>query len=626
MKFRCAISALLIGLACGCASVDSRDSKERAVALARINNPVKLAQLVRESPYGDVRQGAVERIADLQVLKEIVLDGKIEKKLRENAVVQLLSRKERSAVCLEIFQQSDEPWLMYAVVADIGMEEKRLPEVMGKIHALWKDPSFSLDQRAWIYVISEGGDYSMPEDQSVLAEALTFSRHWKLVLDKVVATGDLVDADALLGLALGAHRGDKSVALWAVEKLDDAGLMTVVKRGNLQEVGGKAIKLLKSDEALLELTLDKSLPIDYRQEALSQLLGRLTAEESCRKIYLGCDEFWLADKALAKLGDVVLAEKPAIAKSLSWMKDEGVALDDRVRVYFAIPGDADFSDPVIQKVLCEMIVGAKDGGRVFERVAKHGSLTSKHEILMLADGEYDVDEAVSMWAVDLLEDDDLLAVAGKTANSKVVFKAVRTLKGQDAIAKVAKGDFGMVARLEAIKRLGRESASVLQEIVTSTDANLRNVALQRMTDLGCSTKAAEEFIRKDDEAREAEKAQLQELRNETIKAAQRDIELAKIDEAIKGYRSLLGGSPPVETQLTFKGTIVSIVSKNWKPKIRVLVKGAHETLHVLCLVPGKFTLPVEEGSKVIVSGQFKAGNSSEATLSDASISLDKGAE
>ncbi len=565
-------------------------------------------------------------ISDPQIMKGVILDKAISRALRKTAVDRLSTLEGCAKACLEIFQRSDECWLMFVVMDKIDVEKRNLPFVREKTYALWKSEQLSLDCRAYVYVNSKGIDYSKAEDQEVLARAMTSSRIWKQVFNKVVANKDLVDLGIMLRLALRSYKGDKSVALWAVGNLDDAGLMTVVRESEDDEILYKAIRQIRADSFLVELTLDESLDRNSREVAFACVIGRRTVEVSCRSIYLKTKEFWLANRALTKLGDRVRAEKCVTDRSLSWMKNEKISLDDRARVYLAIPDGVDYSGLSDQRLLCMMIAMAKESNRVFAKVVREGSLTSGSEIVKLADGGYTVAETVSMWAVDHLDDSNLLTVIKKARNPRILFNAVCNLKKTESVVNVSRGRYETVARLAAINRLGIESDSVLQEIAKSEDANFRDIALQRMKKLGIPTenakKAAEEIARKENEAKAAERKKQLVARSVALKAAKHDIELAKIDEKIGTYISTFGVSLAIGTEFTFRGTIVSITSRNWRPKIRILVKGANKSLDVLCLVQGKFQLPVKEGTTVIVSGKFKTGNSSEIVLSDAVISID----
>ena len=474
------------------------------------------------------------------------------------------------------------------------------------------------EQRAWMYARGELGDLSRSQNQ--------VEPTMKQVFDLVVGKTNLVDRNLMLDFALGSYEGDETVAQWAIANLCDEDLKTVVRRGKVESAVFKAVLQIHADAPLVELSLDRSIPRKYREAVVAEILSRDSAGSLCREIYLNAEESWIAAKVLGEIDGDVLKQEDFVGKSLSWFRSADGAVDDRAKAYLAIPSAEDLSHPSDQHVLCTMLADSVERSRVFDKIVKDGSLTSGGEIRKLAAGDYDVDKKVVLWAVDRLGDEDLIAVIGKSSLPDVVFKSVRNLRSQASLAKVAIGDFGIVARIGAIERLEKESEGVLQKIARSNDANFRSVALKRLKTLGLSTKAAEEFIRNDDAAKEEERTREKKEHAAAIKAAKHEVELAKNDETIRRYVLSVKGGLAIGTELTFQGAVISVTSKNWKPKIRIVVKGANEALEVLCLVPGKFDLPVRVGSRVVVTGKFKSGTLTDVVLSDAVISLDGEAE
>ena len=609
-------------------SIDSDDEKVRRAALGMIADQDELAMLVRKSPFEDVRAGAAERIVDPGRLTALSRDKAVDKKLREKMIDKLMAT-DRLEYCTELFCGTDEPWIELKVFEKIDSGRLADEAVRSRLLKMWRTKQIPLEVRSRIYLRLAGADLSSADDQSELAKAVSISENWKSVFDKIVKSGDLNDPSVLLDLALGKYECDNMVAEWAVAKLDDSGLLKVLRTGDVESCRNAAVGLFKGDAVILEAVLDKTIKRDLRDKIFNRIAERKTSAAMYKAVFLGTDEFWLCEKTFGGFDANVRSEKDVSGKAMSWFRDQVVGKDDRAWLYLLIER-GDFSEGHDQELLAELLEGAAKRNEVFAKMKKTGDLVSMEQFARLADGGYDVDETVALWAVEKLDDKNLLIVAKKAKAAKVAFKAVCNLKDGKSIETVAQGEYSTVARIEAINRLGKESEAALKKIAVCNDENFRRVALDRMTKLGLSLEAtkreSEAVARKERAAKEEAKRKEQEERTKKIAAAKHDIRLAKIDESIGTYVAAVGASPKSGAEFSFKGTVETVTSRNWKPKVRIFVKGANKTLRVLCHVRSKLDAGIKEGAQVEVSGKLKSGDASEAVLTDSVIALDKEAE
>lgn len=400
-------------------------------------------------------------------------------------------------------------------------------------------------------------------------------------------------------------------------------LTSVISKGKVASAAGKAVELIKADAKLVDVVLEKANARQCRERALKMLLGRTTAGATSKTLYIRGDEFWIAKAALANLYGADRSDNNVVSASMRWWRNGTLSLDDRAFIYLSTIG-GDYSDSGDQKVLADMLVYVGNRDKVFDKIVKTGDLKEQSILVKMAKGDLSVPEPIALWAVDQLQDEGLVAVAKSPMSSRIGFRSVRNLKSQDAIVKVAQGDFSQVSRIEAINRLNANSSFVLHSIAKSNDANFRQVALDRMKAIGLSIetakKDADEVTKLEQAKRASDDEKLRQKREADIKAAQHDLELARIDESIVAYRTKLNGGTIAEgDSFQFHGIVRSIVSKKWRPKIRIEVKGAKEKLSVLCNISGKLSQMIEVGNNVTASGKYKTGTIVEVTLSDARL-------
>lgn len=502
-----------------------------------------------------------------------------------------------------------------------------VPEAMrSRLLACWDAPEVTADEQASIFLLLDNELFSGRKYQQRLAFVLSKTAHWPRVFDKA-KSGGLTDADVLKALAMGSGykgigggEGDEPVGIWAVGKLSDLQRVDVVRDAALMSVRSNALERIAPvgnasqgalDAALARLVLDREVPRVFREPAV----GKLSASAS-RDVYCKADEFWLGWAALAKVGASARSEKDVSSRSHSWLQDETVELSARAKIYLTLGSEP--LTPGEQKAVAEMLE-LTDGWRdVLRKCSSDKSLTDAGIRLALAKQSYKVDESVALWAVEGLADRDLLDVAGSSASSRVGFKAVRLLKGRASVESVALGKYNAVLRLEAINRLTAQSEETLRSIATSTDANFRSVALERMNALGLPMKAIREesdaVAAREQAERKAAEAKLQKERESAIGRAKREIELAKIDETIVNYRRALSEGTLGGKKLVFAGTVLSVASRSWKPRIRIAIKGVRETLYALCLGSGRADAELAVGCRVNVEGVFRSGTAAEVTL------------
>ena len=502
-----------------------------------------------------------------------------------------------------------------------------VPEPMrSRLLACWDAPEVTVDEQASIFLLLDNELFSDRKYQQRLAFVLSKTAHWRRVFDKVKSDG-LTDADVIKALALGVDYkgigggdGDEPVAIWAVGKLSDLQRVDVVRNAALMSVRSNALERIASagnasqgalDAALARLVLDREVPRVLREPAVGKL-----SESASRDVYCKADEFWLGWCALAKIGASARSGKDVSSRSHRWLQDGTVELSDRAKIYLTLG-----SEPLTlgeQKVVAEMLEIADWRRDVLLKCSNDKSLTDAGIRLALAKQSYEVDETVAIWAVEGLADKDLLDVAGSSASSRVGFKAVRLLKDRASVESVAIGKYNTVLRLEAINRLTAQSEEALRSIATSADANFRSVALERMNALGLSMKTIREEVdavaAREQAARKAAEAKLQKERESAIGHAKREIELAKIDETIVNYRRALSAGTLGGKTLAFTGTVLSVASRSWKPRIRIAIKGARETLYALCRGSGRADAELAVGCRVSVEGAFRSGTAAEVTL------------
>lgn len=627
--FRRALVAAILGGICGCASIDSVNPKERMAALSRIDDPVELAELARKSPYDDVRNGAITRISDVKILSRLSLEKNLRLDSRKLAASTLVALPGCEEACKDVFVSADENWLMLAVLPGLSEPTRAARVVAERIAALWKSTDLSIDESAEVYLKMVSGDLSSRQDQLKLARIITASAAWERAFEKVSASRGIRDQTVLLDLALERFGGERRVADWAICCLDDSGLKEVVRQHKTAEVRRNALNSVKGSAALSELSLDKKLALELREMAASRLVADEKAESERKGVLSKTDEYWLAWKMVRSLSASARAESGVRDRMLRWWRSAAISADERSELYLQMVNQ-DLSGAQDQRLMAEMLSSAKAWERAFARIKADNALVSKKELLELARGGYKVSEIVALWAVDKLGDGELLVVARESQTQKVAFKAVCCLKERNSIECVATGGFGTVIRLEAVNRLGKESEATLRAIAVSSDPNFRKIALAKMKQLGLSVesaqKAEEAVSERERAARAAADAAENARREAALATARKAVELAKIDGTIRTYRDRLNsGSLTAENALAFEGRIVSIASKNWRPKIRVEIRGAKETLFAICQVSGKPSEALNVGDAVSVSGKFKKGTSAEVVLSDGSaVSAAKG--
>jgi hypothetical protein len=375
---------------------------------------------------------------------------------------------------------------------------------------------------------------------------------------------------------------------------------------------------ITGDKHLTSLVLDKKIRRHFRERALEQL-----SEPSMKGIYCLSDEYWLTKKVLSRLSLNMRFDPDVIACSRKWFKNENLSLGDRVEFYKMLKDQVYSRDE--QSIIARMLELDQEWQIVFKKCKEENAITVAEIKKALSAKKMDVQDVVSLWAVDGLLDDDLLTIIETSPVQKVCFKALGLLQDHKSIEKVALGRYDVILRIEAINRLTKDSQEAFRKIVMSNDPNFRQIALDRISSLGISTsdiKAdADKIMQQENLARRLAAEKLRKKREIAIKQAERDVVLAKTDEQILSYRNAINSGSASELRLSFGGRILSIVSKAWKPRIRIEVNGAKEKLYVVCRVSGRLKVPVKEGDFVIAEGVVSKGSEAEVFLSNVTLSI-----
>lgn len=619
---RCvAILALFTVALCGCASLESPDAGERAVALARVHDPLRLKELALRSNWEDVRGGALARIDDSGVLADIALDVASPHETRMTAVNRIVGRPGRQEPCLRVFLASDDLVVALTALQALEPDQRASADVRARMLHWWMDRLQPPHVHAVIYICMGGLVGKSSDDEVRLASLLADSRYGQRVFEIVRKGHDIENRGVLMDLAAGKYAVSPAVRTWAVGGLGDGELDALVRKNVPEEVRDAALAKMKGPQLLADIALDRQCPRFLRERAFRRACSCSDGQHAVLHVYLTAIEFWLAKAALEALPETSHVDSAVRIRTLKWFRDESLESNERAAVFMALSG-ADLSATDDQARLARLISDASSWRLVFDKAVREQTLVGRRELLGFADGSIKADESVALWSVERLADEDLLAVAGKTPMKRVAFKAVACIRADAALEVVALGTYDPVLRIWAVEHLRRGSEPALRKIALSEERKFRQLALKRLKELGLLSddiRAEVGHVVERERAQDEQKAErVRALRQSALAGATRRLELAKTDQSIVRYRkrvaesSGLAGDP-----LSFNGKVDSITSRNWHPKVVVSVKGANRSLSVVCQMPSPLGEALKVGDEVLVSGRFKSGNGREVHLTEA---------
>jgi hypothetical protein len=382
--------------------------------------------------FESVEAFCVEKLTDENLLKQIVLNSRTGVKCREKG----LAKIKQEAILCDIVLACADDWICKSVVPRIGASATAcriivVPHVTDELKLMLVDRI---------------------TDKHFLAEYVKNQRCPESVRRKCLEK--IKDENSFISLLKHSPVLEDWVITYSLYNVADNDILVyaVLKRDFSENSRLLACSRLASSVEFVRIFQNSSDDLAIRLS-----LSKISSE------YLK-----------SKNGQIALVRNFRIAKDNLLKKSLFVLMSDETLMGLYKKSD---------QVMIAKTIAASNSDDVLAKAGK--ALFDNDVILALALGKFSKDDKITVWAMDLNPNREVLAEVALRSNSlSTQSRALARISNEIQIAQIALYAKNRALRTAAIAKLSKKSESVLNELAQDSDSGVRTVAIKRLKNIG----------------------------------------------------------------------------------------------------------------------------------------------